>query len=814
MKILGYQINPPTFVKADDTKVKKASVEVGDTGTEIMSGIVTEEYNSKLQDIQGIALYDEMRKSDGTVKAVVLATSLPIRRAKWFIKSATEDERDKEIAEFVSASLFEYSSITWDDLLRQALLSLPLGVMIFEKVFTVRTIDGVDRIVWKKFAPRLPKSIQKWEMENGKMGIQQLKQGGALVDIPIEKLLIFVNEMEGENWWGTSILRAAYKHWYIKNNFYKIDAIAFERQGLGVPYAKMPDNYSEADRAKAETILKNLRAHHQAFIIEPHDYEIGFKDMMAKTLRDPKESIQHHNREITKGVLATFLELGATDSGSRALSEDQSGLFLKSLEAVAGNIADAFNKFAIRQLVDMNFDNVDSYPELTFNDIARVDVKNLSEAYKTLTEAGGIKSSEQDEQYFRELLDLPERDPDAEEPADDTTDEEDENEEIIDELGMSDKKGTIKKKEYPTRSEIIASIKRSVQNLEPALQVATLKRNIARIERMGSEVDHRVLFSMIKSEAAKEVAQINRRAFAEDDDKYKSFRKLTFAENKVDFKSLERKMDQLEESFDSETKALLNKEREVYMSKLTKAVQKGDKAAIKNATMGVQAAYAKIIREKMKESYEYGKVNAAVEMGVKSPANAKAILDQIDIQADAIAELHVAQITNEPKTKLVEALNKGESASAALAVADAAVAKKIADLTRNTSQIVMSGYINHGRNTVFEQNADDIYALQRSEVLDSRTCNYCLSVDARIVEKDDPFGKNTVFHSGCRGIWVEILLEEDELPPIGGIPKSIRDRFGDAVNDLIQPKESQTKKDSKARKEVEKRAKRAKKKKK
>jgi hypothetical protein len=45
-----------------------------------------------------------------------------------------------------------------------------------------------------------------------------------------------------------------------------------------------------------------------------------------------------------------------------------------------------------------------------------------------------------------------------------------------------------------------------------------------------------------------------------------------------------------------------------------------------------------------------------------------------------------------------------------------------------------------------------------------------------------------LFHSNCRGIWVAILKDEEELPSIGGIPKSIRDRFGDAVNDLIQPK--------------------------
>jgi len=30
----------------------------------------------------------------------------------------------------------------------------------------------------------------------------------------------------------------------------------------------------------------------------------------------------------------------------------------------------------------------------------------------------------------------------------------------------------------------------------------------------------------------------------------------------------------------------------------------------------------------------------------------------------------------------------------------------------------------------------------------------------------------------------DILKDEDELPPIDGIPESIRVRFGDAVNDL------------------------------
>jgi hypothetical protein len=43
---------------------------------------------------------------------------------------------------------------------------------------------------------------------------------------------------------------------------------------------------------------------------------------------------------------------------------------------------------------------------------------------------------------------------------------------------------------------------------------------------------------------------------------------------------------------------------------------------------------------------------------------------------------------------------------------------------------------------------------------------------------------------------------------LGGMPQSLKDRFGDAVNDLIQPRTPQNTKDSLALKEVEKRLKR------
>lgn len=726
---------------------KTKGLEVGDSGTRILSGIIQEEYNSKLTGRNAIEVYDEMRRSDASVKAALLAVTLPIRAASWYIEPASEEDQDKEIANFVQNAMFEWQSLPWPDLLRQSLLSLPFGFMVFEKVFATRAEDGVTFIVWDKFAPRVPRSIYRWAIKDDQPGITQLKSDGSTVEIPWDKLVVITNEREGDNYEGISILRAAYKHWFLKTTFYKIDAIAFERQGLGIPFAEMPDNFTSADRAKAEEILKNIRANSQAYAIIPEGYKIGFLDMMARTTRDPQSSISHHNREILKSVLAQFLELGAGTkggSGSRAVSSDHSELFLQCVEAVSDNLATAFQP-AIKELVDLNFDGVKKYPKLTYSGINDADVQSLATAYNTLKTAGAIIPTDRDEQFFREILNLPERDPDDEgRPSDENSaDPNAKKEEDPEDAHMSELLGWLKKKS-------------------------------------------------------------NARSFAEDGT-FTPYRSLTYAEQKVDYEALNAQMDKLEDDFSARAKELLHAARDEYMKALTKAAHAGDTQAIKNATLKVQADYARIIKQAATASYAYGKTNAAKEISVEAPPNSQDILRQIDIQSDAIADQQIAHIAGDSKNALVQALNKDLSIPVALAAADEAAAATIDALIADTGAILIPAYINHGRSTVFATLGDDLYALQRSELLDDRTCNFCLSVDGRIIAPDDDFVHNTIFHSNCRGIWVAIMNDEAELPPIGGIPQAIRDRFGDAVNDLIQPRTPIVKKNSPAAKEAQRR---------
>lgn len=739
--------------------------QIGDSGTRMASGIITEEYNSQLQGIQGIRVFDEMRKSDGTVRAAVLVCVLPIMRAKWFVNQATPDPQDAEISNFVEHALFDWLDISWDDVIRQALLMVPFGVMPFEKIYGIKDFEGKTYVTLSKLAPRMPRSIQQWELPDKTFGIQQIRQDGQPAYIPGSKLLLFINEREGDNWWGTSMLRAAYKHWYFKNNFYKLDAIAFERQGIGVPLIKMPVGYTESDERKAIQAAQNLRGNQNGYMILPPEYEAEFMNMGATTVRDPEKSINHHNKEILQSVLAQFLELGSTSSsGSRALSEDHTDLFLKAMEAIANTITSEINKNLIPELVDMNFNDVKVYPVLDYSGITKVDVAAIAKAYAEVVTAGGIVPTKDDEQYLRIAMGLPPR------TQDDTPTTEDQEDHM-----------DIEK----TADGADAKIDKATEEVPP--EKATPK-------------DTKTIDTATKKKAHDHEG-INFRAF-DDGHGFQSWRPLTFAEQKVSWKRIEEKMDAIEAGFSDEAKATLQKSKDKFMAKLKTAMDAGKPADIAALELKFVSDYKQVLKDTMRKAYEYGKTNAAIEMGVMTPANTASSMQNIDLLADTMAYKTASDIETKAKVTIANHMKQDTSTLQALGAVDAALDEIINKTVDRTAAVAIGQSINNGRFDLFERNTDKIYALQRSEILDQKTCDFCLSMDGLIVDMNDSWAKTDVFHDYCRGIWVEILKDEKNPPQITGVPDTIGDYYGGVPNDLTQPRKPIVRPDSPAADEV------------
>ena len=404
---------------ATKAKTSKRFTEIGSSGVQIFDGIISgEEYNYKLTGRNALQTWEEMRRSDAQTKMTLKVIQEPVKAMKFHIQPGSDEERDLDIAAKVDANLF--GRLRFKTTLGEVLTFQPMGFSVFEKVWTYGELDGTDMIYLDKLAFRKQTSIAKWETVDHKPGVCQYGAGSTLLSLPLDKIVVFTNEQEGDNYEGISIFRAAYKHWYYKDKLYQIDAIGHERQSLGVVKIKHPKNAPDKQIKEAESAARALRANEEAFLKEPEGWSVEMMDMKATSLKDTAPSINHHNRQIAVNVLAGFMDLGSTSgSGSRSVGETQLKIFEQAIKSVADYIADTFNRYVIKDFVDLNYNNVDQYPKLVAGEVSGESLTELATALKNLVDAGIIDPTPEDETYLRGILGLPERPAGDEETQDD-----------------------------------------------------------------------------------------------------------------------------------------------------------------------------------------------------------------------------------------------------------------------------------------------------------------------------------------------------------------------------------------------------------
>jgi len=181
------------------------------------------------------------------------------------------------------------------------------------------------------------------------------------------------------------VLRAAYQHWYMKSQIYRIDAISIERNGLGVPTIKQGANVSAEDRKAAQSWVQMLAAHESTGLSLLNGWEFALTGVSGR-VRDPQPSIQHHSEMIMRSVLANFLTLGTTQTGSRALGGSMRDFFYLSLEAISHKIDETISNTSIRRLVNYNYTPPPGqrlpYPRLITSNILVVNPLELLEVAK------------------------------------------------------------------------------------------------------------------------------------------------------------------------------------------------------------------------------------------------------------------------------------------------------------------------------------------------------------------------------------------------------------------------------------------------
>lgn len=395
----------PTQLVDADVKDLMINAELGRTGMSRWSSFAREEYNPELRDRLGLIKYDRMRRGDGSVRSSLRVMKAPILGATWFMQPFDETESSRKEAQFLWNCIMKYPTYTWIQMLWEQLLMLDFGYYMFEKVYEFKEVDGEQRVVYKKLAPRHPLDVVDWKFDSngGPKAVEMYEEDPVI--IPIEKLAVFTFDGESGDIRGISVLRSAYKHWYFKENLYKIDAIQKERHGIGIPVIKLPPGFKDNDKRLAQELGMNLRTNEKAHVVLPPNFELMFAKLEGQRV-DALASVKHHTEMVFQNVLAQAI-YAAAEGDAQSMMD----LFYKSVRYIADLSRGVFNKYCIPYLTQANFGH-DRYPELKVRRLGdTAEARTISFALRNLVGSSIIQPDDDLEDWSREIVDAPRRDP-------------------------------------------------------------------------------------------------------------------------------------------------------------------------------------------------------------------------------------------------------------------------------------------------------------------------------------------------------------------------------------------------------------------
>lgn len=411
--------------------------ELGASGLEHYSGFIFEEFLSQLKGDRKIKVFKEMRDNDPIVGGILFAIEKLIRQVDWKVEPFSDEQEDIEKADFLESNMQDMT-LTWEELISEILSMLVFGWSFFEIVYkkrlgenredpdkSSRFKDGL--IGWEKISIRSQDTHYKWIFDdNGNIkALQQIPPPKFDIrTIPMDKGLLFRTTSHKNNPEGRSILRNSYRPWFFKKNIESIEGIGIERDLAGLPVAYVPPEIMDSEASseekriynKIKEIVTNIRRDEQEGIVFPQifdengnkQYDLELMSSGGQRQFNTSEIIERYDKRIAMTVMADFILLGQDGTGSYALSEDKTDLFVTAIKTWLDSIAAVFNRKAVEKLFKINGFDLERLPKIQPEKIRRVNLEDLSQYINNLAGAGAPLFPDQElENHLRGLADLP-----------------------------------------------------------------------------------------------------------------------------------------------------------------------------------------------------------------------------------------------------------------------------------------------------------------------------------------------------------------------------------------------------------------------
>lgn len=405
--------------------------EMGSSGLRAFSGYVREEFLPQLQGRQAQTVYREMADNSPVIGGMIFAINATMRKVNWRTVPADDTPDAEEAAEFAD-TLRDDMSHTWEDCIAEGLSMVPFGFAPLEIVYKRRLgkDPGPDprrpgkqlpgskfndgAIGWRRLPIRGQDTVIKWFFdENGEVeGMTQQPWTGPLLDIPIQKLLLFRPTQHKNNPEGRSVIRNAYRSYFLTKRIEEQEAILYERMN-GIPVLRVPSALMEGAQAgdpaavaalnAFKQIAVNLRVDEQMGLVLPSDTFEGATGPSTAAMYgfelvspgggkgggpDSDKTVTRHQSMMMMSVLADFLMLGHGKTGTQALADNKADMFFQAVEGYLNSMGAVFNNHGLERIWALNGKDPDLMPHYEPDLAQRIDLDVLSNFVLRLSQSG------------------------------------------------------------------------------------------------------------------------------------------------------------------------------------------------------------------------------------------------------------------------------------------------------------------------------------------------------------------------------------------------------------------------------------------
>lgn len=420
-----------------------STVEVGVSGLKHYGGRIAEEFHPNLKGPKAAKVYEEMRDNDAVIGAILYTIESYLRKAPWKVEAADDSEASQKEKEFLESCLQDMER-PWEDVVSDILSFLPYGYSLHEVVYKLRlgpketneryySAHDDARFGWRDLALRPQTTIDRWDIDpaTGKIlgAYQKAPDGYAKAEefyLPMSKCVLFRTRPFKNNPEGKSILRNAYRSWYLKRRLEEIEAIGIARDLNGLPVVKVPaqimsPNASAAQkniRTSMENLVSLIHRDDCEGIVFPSEFvagetntQSGYSIELMTTNGGQKLSadpiIRRYDARIAMSTAAEFLILGTEKQGSFALGAEKSANFVRSLYWYINTIVATLNKGPVKWLYDVNDVPVENRARLCVGDLEKPDLMAFGTFLGQLAGNGLLHPTPAVEEKLREVANLP-----------------------------------------------------------------------------------------------------------------------------------------------------------------------------------------------------------------------------------------------------------------------------------------------------------------------------------------------------------------------------------------------------------------------